>query len=118
MTGAEAGLVEWSRSVALILRRVPQAFLLVTIVSSVLEPRFLSHPLTSLGPKGWERQKLAEVLQIMHQLLFRTRSPLTVRITLDQPVTLGQLHRHGGPMDLEEAIVAHARRVMALHLKA
>ena len=40
MAGAAKGLEDWSRSVALILRRAPQTWLLVTIVGGVLEPRF------------------------------------------------------------------------------
>jgi 1-acyl-sn-glycerol-3-phosphate acyltransferase len=116
MRGAEQGLADWSRSLALILRRVPQARLLVAIVGGVLDPRFLSHPLTWIGPKGWRRQKLAEAIQIIHQLLFRTPLPLTVRITFGQPLSPGQLRQQNGPADLERAVVAHAHRVMALHL--
>jgi hypothetical protein len=116
MTGAAEGLEEWSRSVALILRRAPESQLLVAIVGGVLEPRFLSHPLVRLGPKGWEGQRLAEVLQIMQQMVFKTRYALSPRVTFGQPVTAATLRDQSPSEDLLQGIVDHARQVLALHL--
>lgn len=116
LLGAAEGLAEWSRSVALVLRRVPQTRLLATIVGGVLVPGFLSHPLTRIGPKGWERQRLAEVLQIMQQLLFKVRYALTPRVTFGKPVTAAALRDWNTSGDLVPAIVDHARQVLALHL--
>jgi hypothetical protein len=115
MPGAAAWLADWSRSVVLALRRVPETWLVATIVGGVLVPRFLSHPLVRLGPQGWKRQKLAEVLQIICQLLFKTRYALTPRVTFGQPTTLAALREQSTLGDLE-AIVNHARQVLAAHL--
>jgi hypothetical protein len=44
MPGAHEALEQWSPSLDLILRKVPQTQILVTIVSGVLKPSFLSNP--------------------------------------------------------------------------
>ena len=115
MAGAEEGLEDWSRSVALILRRAPQTWLLVTVVEGVLEPRFMSHPLVRLGPKGWEGQRLAEVLQIMQQMVFRTRYALSPRVTFGPPIAAATLRDQSPSAHLLKAIVDYARQVLALH---
>ena len=116
LPGAAEGLADWSRSVALILRRVPEARLVTTIVGGVMEPRFLSHPLTRVGPKGWKRLRLAEALQIMQQMIFKVHFALTPTITFGEPVTLAALRDQAASGDLMPAIVDRARQVLALHL--
>jgi hypothetical protein len=113
--GAAEGLADWSRSVALVLRHVPQSRLLVAVVSSVLAPGFLSHPLTRLAPRGWERQKLAEVLQLIQQLLFRTRYGLVPRVSFGEPVSAEALSAGKTRDELVQAIADQARHVLALH---
>ena len=118
LPGAHERLGAWSRSVAMLLRHVPQTRLVTTVVSGVLDPRFLSHPLARLAPAGWKRQKLAEMLQIMQQLLFRITIPLRPRVSFGQPVTSVELrdeHMIEGSID---AIVAYARAVLAQHMTA
>lgn len=118
LPGAYARLGAWSRSVALLLRHVPETKLAATIVSGVLDPRFLSRRLTHLAPAGWKRQKLAEMLQIMQQLLFSMRIPIQPRVTFGRPITVAELrdeHERTGTID---AIIAHARRVLAQHMSA
>jgi len=114
--GAAERLNGWSRSVALLLRHAPETRFVATIASGVLEPRFLSHPLTRLAPEGWERQKLAEILQIAPQLLFQTRYSVNPRVTFGEPVTIATLRDQSAQQDLQQAIVAHARQVLTVHL--
>jgi hypothetical protein len=88
LPGAAERLKDWSRSIALLLRRVPETQLVPTIVGGVLSPRFHAHPLTKLAPVGWERIKLAEMLQIMQQLVLGTRLDLWPTVTFGEPVRL------------------------------
>jgi hypothetical protein len=114
--GAAERLHGWFRSVALLLRHAPETQFVATIVSGVLEPRLLAHPLTRLAPEGWQRQKLAEMLQIAPQLLFQTRHTVKPRVTFGEPVTIATLRGQGEPGDLHQAIVDRAQQVLALHL--
>lgn len=89
--GAVERLQAWSHSLALLLRRVPETYLIPTIVGGVLSPRFQAHPLTRLAPPGWERIKLAEMLQIIQQLVFHTRLGLHPTVSFGPPVRLTDL---------------------------
>lgn len=113
--GAAEGLADWSRSVALVLHHVPQSRLLVAVVSGVLVPRFLLHPLTRLAPRGWERQKLAEVLQIIQQLLYRKRYGLVPRVSFGGPISAQELGVGKTRDGLAQAVTDQARQVLALH---
>jgi hypothetical protein len=118
LPGASERLGAWSRSIALALRRVSETRLVGAIASGVLSPRFLSHPLIRLAPAGWQRFKLAEVLQILSQLTSGKRYGLTPRVTFGEPVTLVELRQRNGPGDDMAAIVAYAQGVLAAHLEA
>ncbi|MBN1641188.1 MAG: hypothetical protein JXA09_08125 [Anaerolineae bacterium] len=118
LPGASEGLGAWSRSVLIALRRVPEAQLVPAIVDGVMAPRFLFHPLTRLAPAGWQRLKLAEVLQIATQSLFGARSGLTPRVTFGPPVSYAALAGPDAARDPMAAMVDHARATLALHERA
>ena len=116
LPGAWERLGAWSRSIVLALRRVPETQLVGAIASGVLAPRFLSHPLTHLAPKGWQRFKLAEVLQILRQLGSGKRYGIRPRVTFGEPHTLAALRESWNSDDDLAAIVAYARDVLVAHL--
>jgi hypothetical protein len=91
LIGAAERLESWSRSIALLLRRVPETHLIPTIVGGVLSPRFFAHPLAKLAPPGWERIRLAEMLQIMQQLVLGTRLDLQPTVNFGTPMSLHDL---------------------------
>ncbi len=111
--GAEEALEGWSPSVPLFLRRVPGANLVVTIVSGVLAPSALRHPLTHLR-EGWRaRQLLAEFIQVSQQMLFKRRLQLVPAVRFGIPLTTADV---GGGRDSRAAlaaIVARARELLA-----
>jgi len=74
-SGAEATIQDWSHSIEIIMRRVPGIQVQVVIVGGILLPRFLRHPLAKVRKSAPQRQKLAEVLQIISQLAFRSERP-------------------------------------------
>ena len=91
LPGAGERLKDWSRSLALLLRRVPETQLVPTIVGGVLSARFYKHPVAKLAPQGWERIKLAEMLQIMQQLVLGTRLNLWPTVTFGEPARVQDL---------------------------
>jgi hypothetical protein len=115
LPGAAERLQAWSRSVALLLRRVPETHLVPTIVGGVISPRFLAHPLARLAPAGWERIKLAEMLQVIQQLVFRARLGLHPTVSFGAPTRLADLVSADHPPSsaaIMSAIVAQAQRVL------
>ena len=113
----EASFDDWSPSIVLALRRVTGCRLQPVIVSGVLAPRFVRHPLTHLvpAPRGWERQRTAEMLQLMAQLRRENRLGLTPRVTFGEPISAADL---GGGRDRDAAmaqIKAQTRALLAAH---
>ena len=102
----------WSPSLALMLDKVPGTRLLVTVVSGVLAPECWRHPLVRLRSGTWEKQKLAEFIQIIQQLVLGRRYPLVPRVTFAEPVTLPELCIEEKTGDTMQAIRAHARRIL------
>jgi 1-acyl-sn-glycerol-3-phosphate acyltransferase len=110
--GASEAIGDWSRSLEIMLRRVPEARLLVTIASGVLMPRFMKNPLVKIRKSAARRQKLAEVLQISQQMIFPRRVQTHIHISFAQPVQGKELA--GAPM--MPAVINIARRLLEDHM--
>lgn len=91
LPGAPEALNRWSPSIELVLRTVPQTQLLVTIVSGVISWEAFRHPITRFRKSISERQKIAEVIQIIQGLSERRKSLLTPKVTIGSPFPLSEL---------------------------
>lgn len=112
--GAYEALGDWSRSIGIMLRRVPETRLQLAIASGILMPKFLRHPLVRIRKTAARRQKLAEVLQMSQQMLFPRSVRTDVHISFAEPVQASALPG-GDPM---AAVIGMARRLLADHLAA
>ena len=86
MPGAREALNDWSRSIEIMLRKVPHTWLQIAIASDVLIPRFVYSPITHLRQKLSQRQKLGEVMQIIQQLLLPNSVQACAHLSFDRPV--------------------------------
>lgn len=114
MPGAGDELAAWSPSLDLILRKVPQARIVIAIASGVLAPVCLRHPLTWFRRGRIPRQKIAIFVQLAQQLAFHKDFGLLPRVTFGSPLAVQQLKK--GADGLMPALVAEAKRVLAAHL--
>jgi len=112
MPGARAELVKWSRSLEIFLRRAPQTKVLVTIVSGVLAAECIRHPITWLRKQRKDRQRLAEMLQIIQQLVLDKKFNLQPRLTFGETISYQQ---YPGKQ-LMPAIVETADHTLINHL--
>jgi len=113
LPGARAGLQDWLDSPAWLLRQVPDAVLVVTIVSNVLSPSCLRSPLTCLRRQPRRKQFLAEAAQIGQQVLFGRRFPLVPEVRFGLPLAAAEL---GAGRDFQTArtiILEQAERLLA-----
>jgi 1-acyl-sn-glycerol-3-phosphate acyltransferase len=114
--GSAEALQRWSPSIGLILRRAPETRVLITIVSGVLAPKFLRHPLARL-PKNVKRQRtVAEMLQMLQQLVVPRSLKLTPRVSFSKPLTLEELADGGGATGINRRVIAEAEAVLARHV--
>jgi hypothetical protein len=108
----------WSDSVEIFLRKVPETRLLPAIASDVLHPAAVNHPLARLQKERWKRQRMAEFLQIIFQLLFPNRLRLEPRISFGPPARLVDLEAESDSRRLKERIIAREKALLEEHWKA
>jgi hypothetical protein len=112
MPGAIDSLETWSESIAVFARLVPETRLLVAIVSGVIWPASLVHPLTRLGKGQKESERIAASLQILAHMLRPSLRPVAVRVAFSPPTPAAEL-AGGDSTALMEAVKGQARRLIA-----
>ena len=116
LPGGKDALREWSPSIELMLRRVPEAQVLVTIVSGVLASTCARSPLTRIWKKATMRQGVAEGFQIIQQLLFDRQFSLVPRVSFAEPVTFEDLCQAAGFSEAMEMLIERAQGLLARHI--
>jgi hypothetical protein len=101
--------------VEILLRRAPQTTVVVCIVSSVLAPEWLRHPLIRLRKGRRERQLLAELLQVIQNMIFGRRSSITPRVSFGKPATVAELRAGDNSDRILPAIIYKAQQLLADH---
>ena len=112
--GPDAGRTfrDWSRSVEIMLRRVPASQLQVTICSGALVSKFFHSPLVKVRKDPIKRQKLAEVMQISRQMIFPRSVRTKIHISFAEPVPGPALPKD----ELMPAVIKAARLLLEEHL--
>lgn len=110
--GAAEAIGDWSRSLEIMARRVPEARIQVSIASGVLMPKFLHSPLVRVRRAPARRQKLAEVLQMSQQMLFPRTVRVDVRLSFARPIEGKDLAGEG----VMPGVARIARRLLDEHM--
>jgi hypothetical protein len=84
--GSHDSIQDWSRSLEIMLRKVPETMLQVTITSGILMSKFYNSPLTKIHKNPPKRQKMAEMLQICQQMVLPRSVQATAHISFAKPV--------------------------------
>lgn len=117
LPGADEKLADWSPSLELALRRVPQARILPTIVSGVLSPISLHSPLLRFQKEAWRQRKLAEFLQLIQQLVFRRDYGLRPRVSFGKPLSAEDLAGRDPSGQIMPQVIAQARALLKQHMQ-
>jgi hypothetical protein len=116
LPGAEDSLNNWSHSLDLILRKVPQTQVQVTIVSGVLSKSALNHPFSKLFKDEKQRQRVAEAIQIMQQLFSPGKYNLVPKLTFEKPFTLDEHYQYNRmESPIRDAITQKAKILLEYH---
>jgi hypothetical protein len=108
MPGAVDSLRNWSESVAVFARLAPETRISVAIVSGVIWPASLRHPLTRLRKERKAQESIAASLQILAQILLPSFKPVRVRVAFSPAFQAGELASQGAKA-LMEAVTGEAR---------
>jgi hypothetical protein len=111
---AEDELKKWSPGVEVILRHVPQAQVLLTVVSGVLSARWRWNPLVRLMGDDHKQRSVAEFLQVIQQMIFPNSVPVRPRLTYSNPFTTEDLAGNGE--GLLDGMIERTRCLMEDHL--
>jgi len=109
---AEAALSEWSPSLEIMLRKVPETRLVIGIMSGAIHPAAMRNPLVRLRRTEPARQKLAEFLQIMQQMILPQSRITRMNVSLTKPLAMAELGRD----HLMPAVIDQARALLREHL--
>ncbi|MBN2549011.1 MAG: 1-acyl-sn-glycerol-3-phosphate acyltransferase [Anaerolineales bacterium] len=107
---ARQALQRWSASLEMFLRKVPETKLVVAINAGFIAPEYLRHPLTHLRRSDEARQKLAEFLQVIWQVILNHPTLHQPGVFFTPPATLAQLSGAAGGIPAE--ISAMAQRLL------
>lgn len=88
---ARKAVLRWSESLELILRKAPQTRLVIAINSGFVAPEYLFHPILRLHPNDERRQKIAEVIQIIQQVVYDKTLRHKPRVDFSEPVSYNVL---------------------------
>lgn len=115
LPGAIDALQNWSKSIAIMLRRAPETRLLTAITSGVLHERFTRTPLSILSQDGVNKRRIMEFVQVLRQLISGEELGLIPQITFDRPLSLQELTSSWDSELLLNAIIERARIVLQKH---
>jgi hypothetical protein len=110
--GAGESIQDWSRSIEIMLRKVPNTRLQVTIVSGVLMSKFVHSPIVKMRKTALAQQKLAEFLQISQQMIFPRSVQTNVHISFAKPVKGMDFAKE----EMMPDVIKIARRLLEDHL--
>jgi hypothetical protein len=114
MSGAAEPMAAWSRSIEIVLRKVPETRLMVEIASGVLLPKFVYNPITRLRKMPYHQQKLGEMLQIFQQLLFpKSVGVINAHVSFSKPI----LSTEFSGKTWMPSIVEKARQALEEHMQ-
>ena len=117
MQGAHRRFEDWSDSIALIMRREPETRLVPVIVSGILEPQFVNHPLARRQKEMVPRQRVAGFLQIYSQFKTADRPPMShPRVTFGKAVDGQTLIQQVGKNAMMSHIINMAQNLLADHM--
>jgi hypothetical protein len=115
MPGLESALETWSPSLDLILRKLPDTQIVVSIISGVLTPESFRHPLARIRKHPRDRQKMAEFVQTLRQIFKPESVPLHARATFAQPITADSILVEFPEENLTSSLIQRAKETLIRH---
>ena len=117
MDGAHRRFEDWSESLALIMRRVPETRLVPVVVSGILEPQFLNHPLARMQTETVPLQRVAGFLQIYSQFRTPNKPPMShPRVSFGEPIEGQYLAQRVGKKACMPYIINRGQTLLAEHM--
>ena len=108
LPGASAAFEEWTDSIGLFARLVPETQVVPVLVSGVFSPRALASPLARLRRRQEDRERFAAMLQVAAP----RRYPVRVTVALGRPLSSCRTAGRAIQSGVKEAVVDEMRRLL------
>jgi hypothetical protein len=115
MSGAKEALSNWSDSLDLFLKRVPQTKLQITLISGILPPKFVNHAFTHFRKQRSDKQRISEFFLVIRQMLSPGKYLSSPQLSFAEPLTQDQLLYSGMHHEIGPAIIQRAEEALYLH---
>ncbi|MEN8242255.1 MAG: 1-acyl-sn-glycerol-3-phosphate acyltransferase [Chloroflexota bacterium] len=113
---ANLGFNKWSSSVSLFLRKVPETKLLLSVISGIVAPQYLKHPIARIQPNRRFQQRVAELFQMYAQFIRKPETPLgKPRVSFAEPIRWDQL-ANSASQSVDLQIQTLAQQLLASHM--
>ncbi len=112
MPGAIESLANWSDSLGLFVRLAPQAVVVPTVVSGVIYPSSLHHPLTRLRRTQKDRERIAATIQAFWQSRGRIARYMNPRLEFGEPLSSADLIKLGDAAKITLGITTAVRSII------
>jgi hypothetical protein len=114
---AENSIGSWSGSIEVFLRQVPNAQVIVCILSGIVLRKWAHSPLTWLRRIDWQKRRIAEYGQVIEQLLIRGKPNITAHMSIALPTCVETLHRESSTDRLLPAVIVRGKKLLEDHIK-
>jgi hypothetical protein len=110
--GALESINDWSSSIEIMLRKVPNTVLQILSVSGAILPKFFNNPIARIRKSVETRQKLAEFMQTINSVIKPRPTKVNIHISVSKPDTFGKFAKG----NLMPEVVSRAQLAMNNHL--
>lgn len=115
LPGAAEALESWSPSIELILKKVPQTQMIVTIVSGVLARSSVENLITRFFSDFWMKMRVAEFLQMLQQTYLSHSVELMPKVSFGKPMTFDEIIQYVDSSGVMMEIIERARELLEAH---
>jgi len=118
LPGAREALAIWRPGIEALVNLAPRAAVVQSIASGVLAPRWIGNPLLRLQKVEWQRRKLAEMLQVIQQMVRPQTEKLSPRLTFGSPTSGEALTHEAGGKAVLPLLIERAQALLSQHMEA
>lgn len=113
--GAETAIDHWLGTFETFFKRVPGLKIQSAVVSHVISPVWVNHPVTRLRRDEYWKMILSEFGQVIFQLANPGKLMLSPAISFGEPFTEVEIRQEAGGESLQQAIIKRAQSLLRDH---
>jgi hypothetical protein len=116
LPGAREAMEAWRPGIEALVNLAPRAAVVQAIASGVLSPRWMNNPLLRIQRVDWQRRKLAEMIQVIEQMVRPQTKKLSPRLTFGAPITGEELRQQAGGSVVLSLLIERAQALLDRHM--